>query len=82
LIPRASGPFEVLEKVNDNAYKTNPPGEYGVCCTFNVAYLKPYTEDDHLENLKANSFQLEEDDTPMADLDEFHVQVLLNSKEI
>ena len=55
LLPRADGPFEVLEKINDNAYKIDLPGEYGVSCTFNVADLKPYFDDDHLENLRVNS---------------------------
>jgi len=64
LMPRADGPFEVLEKVNDNAYKVDLPGDYGVSCTFNVANLKPYYEDNHLENLRTNSFLEEEDDVP------------------
>jgi len=29
-MPRAEGPFEVLERVNDNAYKYDLPGNYGV----------------------------------------------------
>jgi len=41
LIPSAKGPFEVLEKVNNNAYKIDLPGESGVSYTFNVANLKP-----------------------------------------
>ena len=61
-MPRADGPFEVLEKVNVNAYKINLPGEYGVSCTFNVANLKPYFEDDKFENLRANFFLEGEDD--------------------
>jgi len=35
LMPRVDGPFEVLERVNDNAYKVNLPGDYGVSATFN-----------------------------------------------
>jgi len=54
---RANGPFEILERVNDNAYKVDLPGEYGVSATFNVANLSPYLEDDHLANLTANSPQ-------------------------
>ena len=62
LMPRADGPFEVIEKVNDNAYKVDLPGDYGVSATFNVADLSPYFEDDHLVNLRANSSQQGEDD--------------------
>jgi len=62
LMPRADGPFEILERVNDNAYKVNLPGDYGVSATFNVADLSPYLEDDHLPNLRANSSQQGEDD--------------------
>ena len=62
LMPRADGPFEVIEKVNDNAYKVDLPGDYGVSATFNVADLSPYLEDDHLVNLRANSSQQGEDD--------------------
>jgi len=61
-MPRADGPFEILERVNDNAYKVDFPGDYGVSATFNVADLSPYLEDDHLANLRANSSQQEEDD--------------------
>ena len=32
-------PFQVLERINDNAFKIDLPGEYGVSATFNVADL-------------------------------------------
>ena len=48
LMPRADGPFEILERANDNAYKVNFLDDYGVSATFNVADLSPYLEDDHL----------------------------------
>jgi len=54
-MPRVDGAFEILERVNDNAYKVNFSEDYGVSATFNVAYFKPYVEDDHLANLRANS---------------------------
>jgi len=57
LMPRADGPFEILERVNDNAYKVELPGDYGVSATFNVADLSPYLEDDHLATLRVNSPQ-------------------------
>ena len=64
-MPWADGPFEVLEKVSDNAYKVDHPKYYGVSCTFNVVDLKPYFEDDNLENLRANSFLQGENNVPM-----------------
>jgi len=57
LMPRPDGPFKILERINDNAYKVNFPRDYGVSTTFNVANLSPYLEDDHLANLRANSPQ-------------------------
>ena len=42
LMPRGDGPFRVLERINDNAYKIELPDDYGVCTTFNVADLTPY----------------------------------------
>jgi len=41
LMPRADGPFEVLKRVNDNAYKVKLLEDYGVSATFNMAYLSP-----------------------------------------
>jgi len=42
--------------LNDNAYKVKLPRAYGVSATFNVADLSPSLEDDHLANIRANSF--------------------------
>ena len=36
LQPRGDDPFQVLKKINDNAYKVDLLGEYGVSTTFNV----------------------------------------------
>jgi len=56
LMPRVDGPFEGLEKINASAYKIDLPRDYGVSCTSNVSDLKPYFEDDKLENLRESSF--------------------------
>ncbi|KAL0884755.1 hypothetical protein Bca101_008736 [Brassica carinata] len=56
LSPRGDGPFRVLEKINDNAYKLELPGEFKVSPTFNVADLAPYLEDDE-EVLRTEPFQ-------------------------
>jgi hypothetical protein len=42
LMPRADGPFKVLEKINANAYKLDLPADFRVSPTFNIADLKPY----------------------------------------
>jgi len=38
LSPRGDGPFQILKKVNNNAYKLDLPTENGVHDTFNVIY--------------------------------------------
>jgi hypothetical protein len=39
---RADGPFKILEKINDNAYKLEFPPEFAVSPTFNISDLRPY----------------------------------------
>ena len=43
--PRGDGPFQILEKINDNAYKVDLPGEYRVSSTFNVSDLSLFDAD-------------------------------------
>ena len=57
LQPRGDGPFQVLERINENAYKIDLPGEYGVSCSFNVADLTPFVAGGDSEDLRANAFQ-------------------------
>jgi hypothetical protein len=68
LMSRADGPFKILEKVNDNAYKLKLPPDFGVNPIFNIADLTPYMgEEDELES-RTTPLQEEEDDkdiTPM-----------------
>ncbi|KAH9744190.1 Endonuclease [Citrus sinensis] len=42
LLPRGDGPFQVVARINDNAYKLDLPGEYNVSATFNVSDLSPF----------------------------------------
>ncbi|CAJ2651349.1 unnamed protein product [Trifolium pratense] len=57
LMPRADGPFKVISKINDNAYKIDLPGEYGVHATFNVGDLSPYLDDDGIQELRSIPFK-------------------------
>ncbi|XP_035548682.1 uncharacterized protein LOC118349198, partial [Juglans regia] len=54
LHPRGDGPFQILEKINDNAYKVDLPGEYKVSATFNVSDLSPF---DVGEDSRSNPFE-------------------------
>ena len=62
-MPRSEGPFKILEKIGDNAFKLELPGDYGVSATFNVGDLAKYVPDEELQDLRTNSFEEEEDDT-------------------
>ncbi|GKB21184.1 hypothetical protein Tco_0855107 [Tanacetum coccineum] len=63
LKPRGYGPFYVLKKINDNAYKIELPSHYNVSATFNVADLSPYKRDsDDEPDLGSGLFQEGEDD--------------------
>jgi RNase H-like domain found in reverse transcriptase/Reverse transcriptase (RNA-dependent DNA polymerase)/Integrase zinc binding domain/Integrase core domain len=52
---RGDGPFQVLEKINDNAYKIDLPGEYEVSATFNVSDLSPFDVADY--HSRSNAFE-------------------------
>ncbi|GKV11638.1 hypothetical protein SLEP1_g22878 [Rubroshorea leprosula] len=42
LQPRGERPFQVIVRINDNAYKLELPDEYNVSATFNVSDLSPF----------------------------------------
>ncbi|KAL4340363.1 hypothetical protein GQ457_08G031850 [Hibiscus cannabinus] len=54
LLPRGEGPFQVMAKVNENAYKLDLPGEYNVSATFNVSDLTMF---DDPSDLRTKPFQ-------------------------
>ena len=41
LMPRAAGPYKIIEKINDNAYKLELPPEFGVSPTFQEGDVIP-----------------------------------------
>ena len=71
-MPWAEGPFEVIEKINDNAYKVDLPGDYEVSATFNVADLSPFIPDFPPQDLRSKSFKQGEDDGNLSSPDHFH----------
>ena len=50
LLPRADGPFKVLARYNNNAYKIDiPRDKYNVSDIFNVKYLSPFHGDEDFD---------------------------------
>nr|XP_027071927.1 uncharacterized protein LOC113696743 [Coffea arabica] len=58
LMPHGDGQFQILAKVDDNAYQLDLLGEYGVSSTFNVADLFPFDVGDNFD-LRTNPSQEE-----------------------
>ena len=59
LQPQGDGPFQILERINDNAYKVDLPGKYGVSATFNVSDLTLFDVGD---DSRSNPFEERGDD--------------------
>jgi hypothetical protein len=47
-MPRGDGPFQIIKRINDNAYKIDLSGEYSVSATFNISYLFLFDVSDDL----------------------------------
>ena len=55
-MPRGDGPFKVLQRINNNAYKLELPSEYGnIRATFNISDLSLFDVGDGLDS-RANPF--------------------------
>jgi hypothetical protein len=62
LLPRGDGPFKVLARINDNAYKIELPGDkYAASDTFNVPNLSPTHGHEQSES-RSTLFEEGEDD--------------------
>ena len=78
LHPRGDGPFQVLERINDNAYKLDLPSEYNISATFNVSNLSPFDVGD---DSRTNPFkERENDENQQAFKDPLHVPFGLITK--
>jgi hypothetical protein len=62
LMSHAAGPFKILAKINDNAYKLELSPEFGVSPSFNISDLRHYMgEEDEMPSWMT-SIQEGEDD--------------------
>ncbi|KAA3484261.1 reverse transcriptase [Gossypium australe] len=59
---KSGGPFQVLEKINDNSYKLDLPCEHNISASFNVSNLSSY---DIRDDFGTNRFKEGGDDTIM-----------------
>nr|GEX90232.1 putative nucleotidyltransferase, ribonuclease H [Tanacetum cinerariifolium] len=57
LKPRADGPFKVLKRISDNAYKIELPKSYEVSDIFNVTDLSLYYQDFESQDLRTSLFK-------------------------
>jgi hypothetical protein len=62
LMSHAVGPFKILAKINDNAYKLELPPKFGVSPSFNISDLRPYLGEEDEMPLRMTSMQEGEDD--------------------
>ncbi|GKV10998.1 hypothetical protein SLEP1_g22287 [Rubroshorea leprosula] len=76
LQPRGDGSFQVIARINNNAYKLELPGEYNVSTTFNVSGLSPFDVGD---DLRTNPFEergndgIQDDPTCTTSRDPLHI---------
>ncbi|WZZ53164.1 hypothetical protein YC2023_053271 [Brassica napus] len=64
LMPRVDGPFQILRKINDNAYQLDLQGKYDISSSFNVSDLSPFLVDD--PDLWTNPFKEGGNDVPQS----------------
>jgi hypothetical protein len=69
LQPRAAGPFKVLHKINDNAYKVELPTDFAVRSSFNIADLTPYLGEKDMFESRMTLLQEREDDEDIIIID-------------
>jgi hypothetical protein len=58
----AAGPFKILTKINDNAYKLELPPEFRDSPSFNISYLRPYLGEEYEMPSRTTSMKEGEDD--------------------
>jgi hypothetical protein len=63
LMPQGYGLFHIIERINENAYKIDLPGKYGVDVTFNISNIFLFDVGD---DSRTNSFDDRRNDTTQA----------------
>ena len=63
-MPRVDGPFQILRKINDNAYQLDLQGKYEISSSFNVSDLYPFLVD--YPDLWTNPFEEGGNDVPQS----------------
>ena len=71
-MPQGDGLHQIIEMINNNAYKVNLPGEYGVSAIFNVSDLSLFDVGD---DSRSNPFEDRGDDVIQPSKDLLEVQV-------
>jgi hypothetical protein len=69
LMSRPAGPFKILAKIIDNAYKLELPPKFGVSPCFNISDLRPYLGEQDEMPSSTTSMQEGEDDE---DINTYH----------
>jgi hypothetical protein len=69
LQPRAAGPFKVLHKINDNAYKVELPTDFWISSSFTIADLTPYLGENDTFESRTTLLQEGEDDEDITIID-------------
>ncbi|KAJ8617111.1 hypothetical protein MRB53_013297 [Persea americana] len=82
LKPRADGPFKVLQRIGENAYKIELPGDYSVSAPFNVADLSPYYDEENDLDSRASLPQPGENDTGVSQEPKLKNQSKENAKTL
>jgi len=72
LMPRGDGPYQIIERINNNAYKVDQPGEYGVSATFKASDLSSFDVGD---DSRSNPFEERRDDAIQPSKDPLEVPV-------
>ena len=70
---RGDGPFQVIEQINDNAYKFDLQGEYNAVSTFNVVDLTPSDVGDENLDLRIDLLKERGDDVNSSMIEPLHV---------